>query len=34
MIVWVWEPLTAEAGQEQPQSAKQRTEKIWKTSGQ
>jgi hypothetical protein len=32
--VWVWEPLTVEAGKGKPQPTEQRTEKIWETSGQ
>jgi hypothetical protein len=34
VTVWVWEPLTAEAGKGKPQPTEQRTEKIWETSGQ
>ena len=33
MVVWVWEPLTAEVDQGYPQPTEQRTEKIWIVSG-
>jgi hypothetical protein len=34
MTVWVCEPLTAEAGQGQPQPIEQRVEQEWTASGQ